>query len=316
MVNFHKITGSKIINKSDIKIAFQEEYILSLPPEHKFPIEKYRLIPETLLAEGTITQDNIFEPGTGSREVVELTHDAEYINRLINNEITDREIRRIGFPYSKELIEREFIIAQGTAQGALYAMETGVAFNVAGGTHHAYANRGEGFCIFNDVAVGANYLLSKGLVKKVLMVDLDVHQGNGTAVLFQDRKDVYTFSMHGASNYPLKKEKSDLDIPLKDGTGDEDYLFLLKQVLPKLIDEQKPGFIFYIAGADVLSTDKWGRLGLTHEGAKARDRIVFKTAKDRGIPVFVSMGGGYSPDITHIVEAHCNTYRLAFEMYQ
>ena len=299
-----------------IKIAFQDEYILRLPKDHKFPISKYRLIPETLMNEGTITEHNIFAPGKGNRDIVELTHTNEYVSRLVNNQITDREIRRIGFPYSKELVEREFIIAEGTVQGALHAMESGVAFNVAGGTHHAYANRGEGFCIFNDVAVAANYLRNKKIVKKILVVDLDVHQGNGTAVLFQGNNDVYTFSMHGVSNYPLKKEESDLDVPLKDGTDDDGYLFLLKQILPKLIKEVKPEFIFYIAGADVLSTDKWGRLALTHEGAKRRDKFVFREAKKQGIPVFVSMGGGYSPNIEHIVEAHCNTYRLAFEIYQ
>lgn len=278
-------------------------------------MDKYRLIPKTLLAEGTIKEENIFPPHSAERWVIELTHTKEYIDRLLNQELTEREIRKIGFPQSSFLVEREFQITQGTIQGALYSLEHGAALNIAGGTHHAYPDRGEGFCLFNDAACAANYLLFSGEAKKILIVDLDVHQGNGSAVIFQNEPRVFTFSMHGAANYPLKKEKSDLDIPLKLGMEDREYITLLLEHMPKLIDIVKPDFIFYISGVDVLKTDKWGRLGLSIEGAKQRDEIVLQTCSRHQIPVMVAMGGGYSPDISDIVNAHCNTFRLSADIF-
>jgi acetoin utilization deacetylase AcuC-like enzyme len=300
---------------SKIKIAFSDEYVLTLPKDHKFPIDKYWMIPHRLTEEKLISQTNFFAPDFADRSIVELSHEREYINRLMNLELEKREVRKIGFPQSRELIEREFIITEGTVRGALYAMENGVGLNIAGGTHHAYSNRGEGFCIFNDVAVASNYLLHRNYAKRVLIVDLDVHQGNGSAQILADNPDVFTFSMHGASNYPLRKEKSDLDVGLPAGTIDPEYLDILKNELPKIIETFKPEFIFYIAGVDVLESDRWGSLSLTLEGAKQRDEYVFNTAKDNNIPVFVSMGGGYSRDINQIVEAHCNTFRCTFEIF-
>ncbi len=298
-----------------IKIAYRKEYVLDLRRGHKFPIDKYRLIPETLLEECTISENNIFAPEPVSRDIVELTHSPEYVERLLSLSLTDREIRKIGFPLTEELIAREFIITQGTIDGAISAFENGVALNAAGGTHHAYRDRGEGFCLFNDCAVAANYLLHKNIADKILIVDLDVHQGNGTAKIFEHSKNVFTFSMHGASNYPLHKEKSDLDVPLKFKTDDKTYMKILTGTLPKLIDEFHPQFIFYIAGADVLATDKWGMLGMSLSGAAQRDEFVFETARKFAIPIMVSMGGGYSPNIEHIVEAHCNTFRLAIKIF-
>ena len=187
--------------------------------------------------------------------------------------------------------------------------------NIAGGTHHAYSYRGEGFCLLNDQAIAASYLLRKKLVKKILIVDLDVHQGNGTAEIFSEEPSVFTFSMHGKNNYPFKKEKSNLDLELENGTEDEEYLRLLKQTLPQLIKEQQPDFIFYLSGVDILATDKLGKLGCTEAGCKERDRFVLQTCRDYKIPVQVSMGGGYSPEIKHIVNAHANTFRLAQEIW-
>ncbi len=298
-----------------IKIAFSEEYILDLPKEHKFPIQKYKMIPEQLLSEGLISNSNLFSPGLADKSIVVLTHCNNYVQKLLDNNLSDKEIRKIGFPQTPELIEREFIIANGSIKGALSALENNVSLNIAGGTHHAYKDRGEGFCILNDVGIAANYLLSRNYVSKILIVDLDVHQGNGTAKLFENNDSVFTFSMHGESNYPLIKEKSDLDIPLKNGTHDDIYLPLLKEVLPNLINSIKPNFIFYIAGVDILHTDKWGKLGMTIDGSSQRDEIVFSTAQKNKIPIMVSMGGGYSPNINEIVEAHCNTYRKAFEIF-
>ncbi len=187
--------------------------------------------------------------------------------------------------------------------------------NVAGGTHHAFANRGEGFCLLNDMAVAANYLLHKKLARRILIVDLDVHQGNGTAKLFENESRVFTFSMHGGHNYPFIKEKSDLDIPLADGMGDKEYLDLLTKNLSSVLDSHKPDFIFFLSGVDVLSSDNYGKLKISMEGCKARDEVVFKTCKSNGIPCVVSMGGGYSADVKLIVEAHCNTYRAALDIY-
>lgn len=300
---------------SKIKIAFSDEYILPLPAEHKFPIQKYKMIPERLLSEKIISKSNLFSPGYADRSIIEITHDADYVKRLLSNQLSEREIRKIGFPQSKELVEREFIISNGTVKGSLFALENGISLNIAGGTHHAYKDRGEGFCIFNDAAVAANYLLSRNYVNQILVVDLDVHQGNGTAKIFEDNNSVFTFSMHGESNYPLYKEKSDYDIPLKSGTDDETYLSMLYKTLPDLIEKVKPDFIFYISGVDILHTDKWGKLGMTIEGSLRRDQFVFEEAYKNNIPIMVSMGGGYSPNIEDIVEAHCNTYKAAFEIF-
>jgi acetoin utilization deacetylase AcuC-like enzyme len=298
-----------------LKIAFDTIYAHPLPKDHKFPMEKYELLPQQLIYEGTVTENNFFKPKPIDEEVILKTHDETYFRRLKNLEITPREQRKTGFPHSKELIDREITIMGGTFQASEYAMEFGVAFNIAGGTHHAYTNRGEGFCLLNDIAIAANQLLNLGLVKKVLVVDLDVHQGNGTAQIFQNNADVFTFSMHGKNNYPLHKEVSDLDIELLDGTDNKTYLKILREKLPKLLELHQPDFIFYQCGVDVLKTDKLGKLGLSIQGCKERDRLVLETAKSNQIPIMVSMGGGYSEKISDIVDAHANTYRLAQEIY-
>ena len=298
-----------------LKIAFDPIYAHPLPEGHRFPMLKYELIPEQLLHEGTIIKENLFSPEPISEAMILLTHDAAYWQQLRDLTLPTREQRRIGFPLSARLVEREVRIGQGTIDGCHYAFENGIAFNVAGGTHHAGTNWGEGFCMLNDQAMAANYLLNKGLAKSILIVDLDVHQGNGTAEIFEDEVRVFTFSMHAANNFPFRKEKSDLDIPLTDGINGNDYLALLYDALPQLIAQQKPDFIFYLAGVDVLASDKLGKLGLSREECKMRDQFVFDQCINHKIPVQVSMGGGYSPNIKDIVEAHCNTYRVANQLY-
>jgi acetoin utilization deacetylase AcuC-like enzyme len=298
-----------------LKIAFDPIYAHPLPAGHRFPMLKYELIPEQLLYEGTISAGNLFAPLPCPDEVVLWTHEQEYVNRLHQQTLSAREQRHIGFPQSPQLTRREFVIAQGTIDCCLYAFEYGVAMNVAGGTHHAFANRGEGFCLLNDFAVAANYLLKKSLAKKILIVDLDVHQGNGTASLFEHEPRVFTFSMHGAHNYPFHKEKSDLDIGLADGTEDSLYLSLLQSNLQTLLTQLQPDFVFYLSGVDILATDKFGKLKISMNGCKQRDEMVFAQLKQQGIPCAVAMGGGYSPDIKTIVEAHCNTFRLAKDIY-
>lgn len=298
-----------------LKIAHDPIYQHPLPEGHRFPMIKYELIPAQLLHEGLITADNLYSPGFLAEEIILYTHDKNYWEQLRDLTLPPKEQRRTGFPLSAQLVEREIRIARGTIDGCHFAREYGIAFNVAGGTHHAGSYWGEGFCLLNDQAIAANYLLNKGLSQSILIIDLDVHQGNGTAQIFENEPRVFTFSMHCANNFPFRKEKSDLDIPLADGTGDEEYLSLLKSTLPGLIARQKPDFIFYLAGVDILATDKLGKLALSKTACKERDRFVFEQCIKNNLPVQVSMGGGYSPNIKDIVDAHCNTYRVANALY-
>ena len=300
---------------SFIPIAYDPIYRLPLPENHRFPMEKYELLPQQLLLEGTCEPSDFFTPIKVAIENVLRIHNKEYVTRLINLNLNTREIRNIGFPLTKKLVERELIIAGGTIMGCEKALKKGIAMNIAGGTHHAFQDRGEAFCLLNDQAIAAQYLLDQKKASQILILDLDVHQGNGTAAIFESNPKVFTLSVHGAKNYPFRKEKSDLDIALEDDTGDKKYLDKIKKIIPALIDNIKPDFIFYLSGVDVLGTDKLGRLNLTIEGCKERDTFVLKQCNDRNIPLQCSMGGGYSKDIKVIIEAHANTYRAAKTIY-
>ncbi len=298
-----------------LKIAYSPIYKYELPEGHRFPMIKYELIPEQLLYEGTVSEDNFFHPEPLEEPTILLTHEREYWDKLKHGKLSYKEARAIGFPISDKLIQRGRHIAQGTIDCAIFAMQYGVAMNVAGGTHHSFPDRGEGFCVLNDISIASNYLLDKKLVKKILVVDLDVHQGNGTAFIFREDERVFTFSMHGEKNYPLRKVPSNLDIGLPDGTKDDYYLNLLENTLPRLIDEVQPDIIFYLSGVDVIESDKLGRLSLTLDGCKRRDEMVLERCKKNNIPVAISMGGGYSRKLSHIIEAHANTFRTAQEVY-
>ncbi|WP_309608521.1 histone deacetylase [Flavobacterium sp.] len=298
-----------------LPIAFHPIYKHPLPAEHRFPMLKYELLPQQLLHEGTAENSDFFEPEIADLKYIFAVHEKEYVNHLLHLTLDSKSARKIGFPLSAELIERELRIANGTILGSEKSLQTGISFNIAGGTHHAYSNRGEAFCMLNDQAVGAQYLLDKKLASKILIVDLDVHQGNGTAEIFSNNAKVFTFSMHGKTNYPFKKETSDLDIALEDNTSDDLYLSILNETFPKLIENQKPDFIFYLAGVDILETDKLGKLSCTINGCRKRDEIVLSACKKMQIPLQVSMGGGYSPEIKTIIEAHANTYRTAKQIF-
>lgn len=298
-----------------LMIAYDPIYAHPLPEGHRFPMVKYELIPEQLLHEGKITPQNLFSPKPCPEEVILLTHDVGYWNDLKNLSLTSSHIRRIGFPLSAQLVEREIRIAQGTVDCCYFALKHGIALNVAGGTHHAFADKGEGFCLLNDMAIAANYLLQNNLATQIAIIDLDVHQGNGTAKIFEKEKRVFTFSMHGGHNYPFIKEKSDLDVPLPDGIGDQEYLTLLKSHLSVIAETVKPDFVFFLSGVDVLATDKFGKLGLTQQGCRQRDELVFSFCKQNNLPCVVAMGGGYSPNIRDIVNAHCNTFTLALDVW-
>lgn len=298
-----------------LKIAYSEIFRYSVPEKHRFPMQKYILIPERLLAEGTITSDNFFAPKKLSAAEILTTHTPEYWHKLKTQTLTRKEARAIGFEMTPELVKRGRHIAHATYECALYAQQFGVAMNVAGGTHHAFADHGEGFCVFNDVCIASNLLLDRGQAQKILVIDLDVHQGNGNASIMANESRVFIFSMHGAKNYPFRKQVSDLDIELANDTGDTEYLQILADTLPRLLDDVAPDMIFYQSAVDVLATDKLGKLGLSQQGCMRRDAYVLNQAKAANIPVAIVMGGGYSEDIEDVVEAHCNTFRVAQQIY-
>jgi len=298
-----------------LKIAYHPIYKHPLPEGHRFPMEKYDLLPQQLLYEGTCKPENFFEPQIPNNKHFFTVHEPEYFFDLLNITLNQKAARKIGFPLSEVLVEREMIIADGTMKASEFALKNGISMNIAGGTHHAFSNQGEAFCMLNDQAIGAKYLQKNGLANKILIVDLDVHQGNGTAEIFRNDTSVFTFSMHGKGNYPFEKETSDLDIALENDTKDDEYLSILKATLPKLINQEKPDFIYYLCGVDVVETDKLGKLSLSIEGCRERDRFVLQTCFDLKIPVMCSMGGGYSKDVNIIVNAHANTFRLAQEIY-
>lgn len=274
-------------------------------------MEKYELLIQQLLYEGTISEEQVFSPESIDLQDVLKVHDSDYLKRLQRLEISPKEQRVSGFVHNQRLISRELMIMGGTRACAERVLNGGAAMNIAGGTHHAFTNRGEGFCLLNDQAIAAKWLLDATNVQNILIVDLDVHQGNGTAEIFRDTSEVFTFSMHGKNNYPLKKETSNLDVELEDAIGDTDYLYKLEASLDSILKEVTPDFVFYQCGVDVVATDKLGKLGMTRNGCKRRDEIVFETVKQLEVPVVCAMGGGYSPHIKDIVEAHANTYRVA-----
>jgi acetoin utilization deacetylase AcuC-like enzyme len=298
-----------------LKIAWHPSYKYALPEGHRFPMVKYELLPEQLLYEGTCQKDNFFSPDQMSDDLILLTHTEKYLHNLNNQLLDEKEIRKIGFPMTHALVQRGKHIANGTYLCTQHALKYGVAMNIAGGTHHSYADHGEGFCVFNDIAISANILLTEGLINKILIVDVDVHQGNGTAKIFENEPRVFTFSMHGEKNYPVRKEQSSLDIGLPDKADDLLYLTTLKSVLPRLLDEVKPDFIFYLSGVDIIESDKLGRLSVSKNGCKERDRYCLSLFQMNKIPVAVSMGGGYSPRIADIIDCHANTFRVAQEIF-
>ena len=295
-------------------IAFHPIYVHELPENHRFPMEKYDLLPRQLIHEGTIEQSQFFTPSSIDNRHVEAVHCGNYLQRLRNLEMTKKEQRVSGFVHNKTLIEREWTIMEGTRKAAELAMTTNICFNIAGGTHHAFSDRGEGFCLLNDQVIAAQWLLDKKLVSNVLIIDLDVHQGNGSAALCAKSNHIYTFSMHGKNNYPLHKQCSDIDIELDDGTKDVNYLNELKMGLERIMKHFEPSFIFYQAGVDVLESDKLGRLSLSLKGCKERDAIVFDFSRQLEVPIVTTMGGGYSKEINTIVEAHANTYRCGYDI--
>jgi acetoin utilization deacetylase AcuC-like enzyme len=299
---------------TNYRLYYSPYYYADIGEGHVFPIRKFELVRDLLLKEGTLRADEIFEPEPVKIEDLLLVHTEDYITRLIAGALTAKEIRKLGLPWSNSLVRRSFHAISGTINAARAALESGIASNLAGGTHHAYPDRGEGFCVLNDVAVAIRVLQRERLAERFLIVDCDVHQGNGTAFIFQNSPEVYTFSMHGAKNYPLFKENSSLDIELPDGTGDDEFLETLSEALPRIF-MHNPDIIFYLGGADPFEKDKLGRLKLTQSGLSRRDRYVLQFAKDHHTPIVTTMSGGYALDINDTVEIHANTIRAVKDVF-
>jgi acetoin utilization deacetylase AcuC-like enzyme len=291
-----------------MRVFYTPRYYADIGEGHVFPVRKFELVRDRLLAEGTLAPSEIVEPREASVEDVLLVHTEDYVTRLRAGALTEREIRRLGLPWSKALVRRSFLATSGTIGAARAAIEEGAASNLAGGTHHAFPDRGEGFCVLNDVAVAIRVLRRDRAIGRASVVDLDVHQGNGTAAVFESDEAVFTFSMHGAKNYPLFKQRSSLDVELADGTGDEEYLDALARNLPRAF-EHDPDIVFYLGGADPYAGDKLGRLSLSTAGLRARDELVLRECRARGLPVATVMSGGYAADVSDTVEIHCNTIR-------
>lgn len=296
------------------RLYYSPYYYAEIGEGHVFPIKKFELVRDLLLAEATLSEDELLAPEPAAIDDLLLVHTEDYITRLRDGELTAKEIRKLGLPWSESLVRRSFHAISGTINAARDCLTSGVASNLAGGTHHAYPDRGEGFCVLNDVAVAIRVLQRDGLARRFLIVDLDVHQGDGTAFIFRDHPDVFTFSMHGAKNYPLFKQPSSLDIELADKTGDDEYLETLEHALSRVILHD-PDVIFYLAGADPYEKDKLGRLAMTIDGLRRRDEMVLSFARDRGVPIVTTMSGGYAADIEDTVEIHANTIRAVKNVY-
>lgn len=286
-----------------------------LPPNHRFPMEKYNRIPEKLAELGLLGKSTLKNPSAIDESFILGAHDADYWRRLSHAQLSPQEMRRIGFPMSPELILRERLIAGASLQGALDALECKIAFNTAGGTHHAGPAHSEGYCLLNDAAIAAFGVIHMKRCQKVLIADLDVHQGNGTAEICRSRRDIFTFSMHDKKAFPLRKERSDLDIALETGTNDQTYLRLLGDALLFIEKIFIPDLVIFNAGVDVLDSDHLGGLELSLSGCEERDRMMFSWCARQKIPVLCVMGGGYSSDLNTVVDAHIQTYRTALRIF-
>jgi len=291
-----------------MRVSYHPDYHVELPPTHPFPMGKYPRVHALLTAAGVVRPGEVMQPEEAPIEALSRVHGADYLEKLESGALSDAEVRRLGVPWSPRLWRRSRLAVQGTLLAARAALEDGLAGNLAGGTHHAFPDRGEGFCVLNDVAIAIRALQREDGLRRALVVDLDVHQGNGTAAIFEDDPDVFTFSMHGERNYPTAKMRSDLDVGLPDGTGDDDYLGALAWHLPEVLERSRAEVVFYLAGVDPAAGDRYGKLALTEQGLRSRDRYVVEQAHGRGLPVVLLLAGGYAPTVSRTAELHANTF--------
>jgi len=298
-----------------MRVFYSPHYYANIGDTHIFPIRKFELVRDRLLMEGTLSPEEIVEPDPATLDDVKLVHTDDYVSRLCAGQLTAREIRRLGLPWSQSLVRRSFYAVGGTISASVTALAEGFSANLAGGTHHSFADRGEGFCVLNDVAIAIRTLRKRRLIRRAAIIDCDVHQGNGTAMIFNEDPDTFTFSMHGANNYPLFKTNSTVDIELPDRTNDTDYLKSLTHALPAVFDWQ-PDLVFYLAGADPYMNDKLGRLSVSIDGLRKRDQLVLQGCFLREVPVATVMSGGYGKEISDTVEIHCNTIRTLRQVFK
>jgi acetoin utilization deacetylase AcuC-like enzyme len=294
-----------------LSVWSSSRYTFPLPDGHRFPVAKYALLREAVIAEGIVAADRVMDPPRVDDDALELVHTRDYLRRFRDGALDAAALRRLGFPWSPALVERSYRAVGGTVAAARHALAHGLAMNLAGGTHHAFPDHGEGFCVFNDVAVAIRLLQREGFIRRAAVVDLDVHQGNGTHAVFAGDPDVYTFSMHGGKNYPFHKIAGTLDVELADGTGDDAYLASLIELLPRVLAQSSPDLVVYIAGADPHEGDRLGRLALTFDGLARRDAFVLDSCREVGIPVAITIGGGYGRRIEDTVAVHARTVRIA-----
>jgi len=300
---------------AELRAWSSARWSIALPAAHRFPMGKYQLIRDGVVSAGLLPADGIHEPERISRDSLALVHEARYIDAVLDGFLTEPELRRLGFPWSPMLPERSLRTAQGTLEACRDGLAGGAGINLAGGTHHAFPGHGEGYCVFNDVAIAVRTLEREGRIRRVAIIDLDVHQGNGTARIFEDDPDVITFSIHGARNYPFRKERSWRDVELPDGTGDDEYLAELDRHLDPVLDSASPDLVVYIAGADPYEGDRLGRLKMTIGGLRVRDAMVLDACRRRRVPVAVVLGGGYAHDLADLVAIHANTVRELMARY-
>jgi len=298
-----------------VRVFHSDCYPLDLPPGHRFPISKYGLLRQELLDRNIIQSDDFVETPLATKDQLLRVHTQTYVDAFMSGDLDVSAQRRIGLPWSEQLVNRCLASVGATVAAARTAVKMGVSGALSGGTHHSFEDRGEGFCVFNDIAVAIRELQYTGQVKRVLIVDLDVHQGNGNAKIFQSDPSVFTFSMHGAKNFPFRKEVSDLDVPLHDGIGDDEYLEALSSVWPDVLHNFDCDLVFYQAGVDVLNKDAFGRLKLSHEGIKKRDRLILEAVRAQRLPIVLTLGGGYAKPIQSSVLAYAGTYEVATEVY-
>lgn len=297
-----------------LKAFYSDHFVLPLPPEHRFPMEKYSRLRARILAEGVLPPQNLLTPDAATDEQILLAHDADYLERVKRGALTEREQRRIGFPWSPQMVERTRRSAGGTIGACRRALVDGLSVNLAGGTHHAFRDHGGGYCVFNDSAIAARVMQVEGAARRVVILDCDVHQGDGTAAIFADDPSVFTFSIHGARNFPFHKERSDLDLELEDGAGDDVYLTLLEEGVRRALAQANADLAIYLAGADPYIGDRLGRLRLSLDGLAQRDRLVMSLCRERGLPVAIAMAGGYARHLDDIVTIHLQTVRIAAEL--
>ena len=305
--------GRDSFSKMVLPIVHNPDYNADLPDGHRFPMEKFRRLAEILIEDGLVAPGTFHEPAPAPASWIGLAHDRGYVDQVFNGTVPEKIAREIGFPMSHSVARRARTASAGTVLTGRLALEHGVACNTAGGSHHARGAQGAGFCVFNDVAVAIRVLQADRLIERALVVDLDVHQGDGTADIFARDGSVFTFSMHGQKNYPVRKVASDMDIGLADGMGDDDYLLILRDALPGLIRDFAPDIVFYNAGVDPHGNDRLGRLSLSNDGLESRDRFVLDCARDAGLPVAGVIGGGYQDDVDVLARRHSILHRVALE---